>query len=151
MKIAKAILAGLAASALMPAFDGFAVKFESLPEAVQQTARANMGNAFPVSITSAKSERGYDYQINTRRDGKYHDIVIDGEGKLVAVKDETDLASVPPPAKAAIEKQAAASKIVSLEKVTEGSQVSYAAVVKDDAQGKFVQVRVAPDGTLSGK
>jgi hypothetical protein len=66
----------------------------------------------------------------------------------VAVKDETDLVSLPAAAKAAIEKQTAASKIVTLEKVTEGGQVSYGAVVKDDAQGRFVQVRVGADGAV---
>jgi hypothetical protein len=150
MTIARVLLAGLAASALAPAFDGdsFAAKFEALPQAVQETARAHMENALPVSISSAKGEQGWDYQVNTRLNGKYHDLVIDGTGKLVAVKDETDLASLPAAAKAAIEKQATASKIVTLEKVTEGGEVSYGAVVKDDAQGTFVRVRVGADGTV---
>jgi hypothetical protein len=153
MTSARLFLAGLAAAALMPAFDGnsFAAKFEALPQAVQETARAHMDNGFPVSITSAKGERGWDYQVNTRLNGKYHDLVIDEKGKLVAVKDETDLASIPAPAKAAIEKQATASKIVTLERVTESGQVSYGAVVKDDAQGTFVQIRVAADGSLKSK
>jgi hypothetical protein len=153
MTIARIFLAGFAASALMPAYDGnsFAAKFEALPQAVQATARAHMENAFPVSITSDKGEQGWDYQVNTRLNGKYHDLVINEEGKLVAVKDETDFASLPAAAKAAIEKQAAASKIMTLEKVTEGGQVSYGAVVKDDAHGTYVQVRVAADGTIKSK
>jgi hypothetical protein len=153
MTTARVFLAGLAASALTLAYDGntFAAKFEGLPQAVQETARAHMENAFPVSITTAKGEQGWDYQVNTRLNGKYHDLVIDEKGKLVAVKDETDLASIPAAAKAAIEKQSAASKIMTLEKVTEGGQVSYGAVMKDDAQGTYVQVRVAADGTLKSK
>jgi hypothetical protein len=110
-----------------------------------------MQNAFPVSISSAKGEQGWDYQINTRLNGKYHDLVIDEKGKLVAVKDETDLATLPAAAKAAIEKQAAASTILTLEKVTEGGQISYGAVIKDDARGASVQVRVAADGTLKSQ
>ncbi len=150
MTVRRAFLAGLAGSALAFAYDGntFAAKFEALPAAVQETAKAHMDNGFPVSITAAKKEQGWDYQINTRLNGKYHDLVIDEKGKLVAVKDETDLAAIPAPAKAAIEKQAAASKIMTLEKVTEGGQVSYGALVKDDAQGTVVQVRVAADGTF---
>jgi hypothetical protein len=148
MRIARVILAGLAASVLTPAFDGFSVNFEGLPKPVQETAKAHMDNAFPVSITSAKSEQGWDYQINTRLNGKYHDLVIDDKGKLVAVKDETDLASIPAAAKAALEKQASASKIMTLEKVTEGTQVSYGAVMKDEAQGTVFQVRVGADGTV---
>jgi len=153
MKMARVFLAGLAASALALAFDGdsFTAKFEALPQAVRETAKAHMENAFPVSIASAKGEQGWDYQINTRVDGKYHDLVIDEKGKLVAVKDEADLGSLPAGAKATIEKQAAASKIVTLEKVTEDGQVSYHAIIRDDAQGTNVQVRVADDGTVRSK
>jgi hypothetical protein len=153
MTISRVFLAGLAASALTLAYDGnsFAAKFDALPPAVQETARAHMDNGFPVSITSAKGEQGWDYQVNTRLNGKYHDLIIDEKGKLVAVKDETDLASIPAAAQAAIAKQSAASKIVTLEKVTEGGQVSYGAVVKDDAQATYVQVRVGADGSLKSK
>jgi hypothetical protein len=148
--IARVFLAALTASVLTLAFDGdsFTSKFENLPQAVRETAKAHMENSFPVSISTAKAEQGWNYQVNTRLNGKYHDLVIDDKGKLVAVKDETDLASLPAPAKAAIEKQAAASRIMTLEKVTEGDQISYGAVVKDDAQGTILQVRVAADGTL---
>ena len=153
MTIAKTLLALLAASARMPAFsgDGFAEKFEALPQAVRETAKANMQNAFPVSVGTAKGADGFDYQINTRLNGKYHDLVIDKAGKLVAVKDETDLASLPAPAKASLEKAAAAAKIMTLEKVTEGGLVSYGALMKDNAQGTFVQVRVAADGAVKSK
>jgi hypothetical protein len=151
--IARLFLAALAVSALAPAYDGdsFAAKFEALPGPVKETARAHMGNALPVSIGSAKTERGWDYQVNTRLDGKYHDLVIDEKGKLVAVKDETDLASLPAAVKAAFEKQAEAAKIMTLEKVTEGEQITYGAVMKDDAQGTFVQVRVGADGSVKSK
>jgi hypothetical protein len=153
MTIAKAFLTALAASALALAYDGdsFAAKFEALPQTVRETAKAHMENAFPVSIGTAKGEKGWDYQVNTRVNGKYHDLVIDESGKLVAVKDETDLASLPAGAKAAIEKQATAAKIVTLEKVTEGGQVSYGAVMKDDAQGNFLQFRFAADGSVKSK
>ncbi len=153
MTIAKALLAILAVSGSAAAYDGdsFAAKFEALPQAVRETAKAHMDNAFPVSITSARGEQGWDYQVNTRVNGKYHDIVIDDKGKLVAVKDETDLASLPAPAQAAIQRQAPAAKIITLEKVTEGGQVSYGAVLKDEAQGAFLQLRVSADGAVSAK
>jgi len=153
MTISKAILACVAASAMALGFDGdtFAAKFESLPKVVKETAKAHMGNAFPMSIGSAQSEQGWNYQINTKLDGKYHNLVIDESGKLVAVKDETDYASVPAAAKATIEKQGANLKIMKVEKVTEGDQVSYGAVIKNEALGTLVQVSVGPDGTLRSK
>jgi hypothetical protein len=153
MMITRIFLAGLAASALALAYSGdsFVAKFEAMPQAVQQTAAANMENALPVSISSAKGEQGWEYQVNTRLNGEYHNLVIDEKGKLLAVKDGTDLASIPAAVKAAIEKEAAGSKIVTLEKVTEGGLVSYGAVMKDESQGKYVRVRVAADGTLKSK
>jgi hypothetical protein len=148
--ITRIFLAGLAASALAMAYSGdsFAAKFEAMPKAVQETAKANMENALPMSISSSQSERGWEYQVNTRLNGEYHNLVIDEKGKLLAVKDGTDLASIPAAVKAAIEKGAAASQIVAVEKVTESGLVSYDAEMKDDAQGKYFHVRVAADGTL---
>ena len=153
MTITKALLASLATSVLALCYngDGFAEKFSALPEAVRATAEAHMDNGLPVSISSAKGEQGWDYQINTRLNGKYHDLVINEKGVLVAVKDETDLASVPVSARSAIENASRGSKILTVEKVTEGGQVSYGALVKDDRQGTAVQVRVAPDGTVQLK
>ncbi|MDE3199195.1 MAG: hypothetical protein KGN84_22790 [Acidobacteriota bacterium] len=153
MNVPKLFLASLAAATLALAFDGdnFSAKFEALPQAVKDTAKANMDNAFPVSIASAQSAQGWNYQVNTRRDGKYHDIVIDEKGKLIAVKDETDLAALPAPAQQAIRKQAAVSKILTLEKVTEGSHISYGAVIRDESSGSFVKLSVAPDGTVQSK
>jgi hypothetical protein len=153
MKTTRTFLAALAASALALAYSGdsFTEKFEAMPKAVQATAVANMEHALPISITSSKGEQGLEYQINTRLNGETHNLVIDEKGKLLAVKDGTDLASIPAAVKAAIEKQAPASNITTLEKVTEGAQVSYSAVMKDDAPGKFVRVRIAGDGTLKSK
>jgi flavin-binding protein dodecin len=154
LMITKILLAGLAASTLAMAYSGdsFAAKFEAMPHAAQETAAANMENALPMSITSTKGEHGMEYQVNTRLNGETHNLVIDEKGKLLAVKDGTDLASVPAAVKTAIEKESSSLQIVTLEKVTEdGGLVSYGAVMKDDADGKFVHVRVATDGTLKSK
>jgi hypothetical protein len=154
MMITRMFLAGLAASALAMAYSGdnFAAKFEAMPKAVQETATANMKDALPLSISSIQGKQGWEYQVNTRLNSQYHNLVIDEKGKLLAVKDETDIGSVPAAVKAGIEKGAPASTIVGLEKVTEEGVVSYNAEMKDEAQGKYFHVRVAADGTLkSGK
>ena len=153
MTITRTLLAGLIASALAMPYSGdsFAAKFEAMPRAVQDTAAANMERALPISITSVKREQGMEYQINTKLNGEIHNLIIDEKGRLLTVKDGTDLASLPAPVKAAIEKESPASNIVTLEKVTEGTQVSYGAVMKDDVPGKFVRVRLTADGTLKSK
>lgn len=149
MRIAGVLLAGLAVASGILAFngDGFAEKFAALPQAVRDTAEAHMDNAFPLSITSAKGEHGWDYQINTRLNGMYHDLIINNQGGLVAVRDQVELSTLPEAARAAIERAAPASNILSVEKVTEGQNVSYGALTRD-ADGKPVQVRVAADGTV---
>ena len=153
MTITKIFLAALAASALALAYSGdsFSSKFEAMPAAVQETAAANMQNALPMSITSTKTEHGMEFQVNTRLNGETHNLLIDEKGKLLAVKDGTDLASLPAAVKEAIAKEADASKILTLEKVTEGELVSYGAVMKDNGQGKFLHVRLGADGTLKAK
>jgi hypothetical protein len=153
MTTTRIFLAALAASVLVLAYSGdsFATKFEAMPKAVQETAAANMERALPISISSAKGEHGVQYQIDTRLNGETHNLTIDEKGKLMAVKDGTDLASLPAAVKAAIEKQSPAANVVTLEKVTEGAEVSYGAVMKDDIPGKFTRVSIAADGTLKSK
>ena len=149
MTIGKVFLAGLAAAVLIPAFDGdgFAEKFQKLPKAVQETANAHMGEAIPMKVASSQHGEGWDYQINTRLNGKMHNLVIDEKGALLAVKDEMDATSLPAAAISGLERQAGTAKIVRVEKVTEGAVVSYGAITKDEARGTVSEIRVAADGT----
>jgi hypothetical protein len=153
MSIIRIVVAGLAASALALAYSGdsFAAKFEAMPKAAQETAMANMQDALPVSISAKKTGEGWEYQVYTKLNGEDHKLIIDDKGKLLAVKDGTDIASVPGAVKAAIEKESDPSKITALEKVTEGAMVTYSAVVPDAAPGKYVKVRVGADGTVKSK
>ena len=153
MTIGKAFLAGLAAAVLITAFDGdgFAEKFQKLPKAVRETANAHMGEAIPVKVASSQHGEGWDYQINTRLNGKMHNLVIDEKGALLAVKDEMDAASLPAAAMSGLEKLAGPAKIVRVEKVTEGAQVSYGAITKDEARGTASEIRVGLDGTVKAK
>ncbi len=153
MMTAKILLATFVVSAFALAYSGdsFTEKFEAMPKAVQATAVANMEHALPISIASTKGEQGLQYQINTRLNGETHNLVIDEKGKLLSVKDGTDLESIPGAVKVAIEKQTPATNLMSVERVTEGTQVSYGAVMKDEAPGKFVRVSIAADGTLKSR
>ena len=148
MTIGRICLAGLTAAALAMAFDGdgFAEKFQKLPKAVQATANAHMGEAIPVGVASSQHGEGWDYQINTRLNGRRHNLVIDEKGRLLAVKDEMDAAALPAAAISGLKEQAGSAKIVRVEKVTEGAAVSYGAITKDDAQGTVLEIRVGADG-----
>ena len=86
MTLGKVFLAGLAAAVLILASDGdgFAEKFQKLSKAVQETANAHMGEAIPAKAASSQHGEGWDYQINTRLNGKMHNLVIDEKGAQVS-------------------------------------------------------------------
>ena len=153
MTITKLCAAIFAAAALALAYSGssFSEKFESMPKAAQETAMANMQGALPMSISTVQVEQGWEYHVNTRLNGEEHNLVVDDKGKLLAVKDETNLASVPAAVKIAIAREGAALKVVTLEKVTEAGLVSYGAVIQEDSPGKYMRIRLAADGTLKSK
>jgi hypothetical protein len=65
---------------------------------------------------------------------------------VLSVEEETDLESIPAPAKAALQKRAAGGAITKVEKLTAGAMVSYEASIKNKS-GKMVEVGVNPDGT----
>ena len=78
--------------------------------------------------------------------GKHRDLDIDAQGAVTEIEDETALDSLPPAAKAAIQKKAAGGKIGLVETVTRSTAISYEAGYTDK-NGKKHEVRVSLDGT----
>jgi uncharacterized membrane protein YkoI len=64
----------------------------------------------------------------------------------VSVEEETTLASIPAPARAAIQKAAGKGKVLTIETVTEGGNVWYEAQLRTG--GKKSEVKVDAAGTL---
>ncbi len=77
--------------------------------------------------------------------GLTRDLLFDANGKVVSVEEETTLDKIPAAAKAAIEKKAAGGKITRVETLTQGSVVSYEAVVNKN--GKNAEIGVNADGS----
>ena len=73
-------------------------------------------------------------------------MLIDPSGMVVEVEDEVALDSVPPAARAALDKHAGKGKVLSVESVTKDhSVVAYEAKIKTTG-GKTTEVRVTPEG-----
>lgn len=122
------------------------VKMESLPAAVQAAIKSQLKDATILGITSEKENGKTTYEVETKLAGKGRDVTFDQKGAVVETEDEVDINSIPAAAKAALQKRASTGTITKVEKITEGSAVSYEAEIKTKA-GKSVEAGVNADGT----
>uniref|UniRef100_Q025C3 PepSY domain-containing protein n=1 Tax=Solibacter usitatus (strain Ellin6076) TaxID=234267 RepID=Q025C3_SOLUE len=131
-------LAGIAAAS--------GLQLKDLPAAVQKTVQEQTKGAGIKSI-SKETEKGVtQYEIETIVNGKHRDFNVDTKGGLVVVEEETSIDSIPPAAKAAIEKKVTGGKLGVVETVTRGSTTFYEASFTTNT-GKKRAILVKPDGT----
>jgi uncharacterized membrane protein YkoI len=86
------------------------------------------------------------YEAEFTVDGHSKDITFDANGQVVSVEEETTLASIPAPAREAIQKAAGKGKVLLIETVTEGGNVSYEAQLRTG--GKKSEIKVDAAGAL---
>jgi hypothetical protein len=123
-----------------------AVKMKDLPPAVQKTVTEQTKGA-RIKGMSKEVEKGKTmYEVEIMVNGKSRDLLIDASGSLVSVEEPVAIDSIPPAAKAAIEKLAAGGKIKGVESVTKGQTVTYEAVIVKGV--KKSEVMVAADGSI---
>ncbi len=122
------------------------LKLEDLPPAVQKTAQDQLKGA-KLSGISTETEGGKTlYEVEMDRNGKSRDVLIDKTGKVAETEDEVDLASIPAPAKSAIEKKAGKDKIVKVVSLTKSAGIeAYEAQIKKGS--KTSEYAVKPDGS----
>src|SRR5260370_29663206 len=121
------------------------IKMQDTPKAVQDAVKEQTKGATIVGVAKEVEKGKTMYEIETKVDGLSRDLLFDANGKLVSIEEETTLDKIPAAAKAAIEKKAGAGKITKVETVTQGSVVSYEAVVNKN--GKNTEVAVNADGS----
>jgi uncharacterized membrane protein YkoI len=138
------LIAAIAATALEAAETK--TTFESLPPTVQTAARKQIGNAAIVGASVEKEKGKTMYEVETKVDGRGRDLLFNSEGALVEAEEETDLASIPGPARDALRKRAGGGNIRKVEKVTAGKTVTYEAVIRT-AAGRNVEIAVNADGS----
>ncbi len=122
------------------------VKLEDLPSAVQNTVKEQT-KAGTLAGLAKEVEKGKTmYEVETKVNGKTRDLMLNETGEIMSIEEEVDLDSIPAPAKAAIQKRAAGGSVEKVEKLTEGSKVSYEAALKSKT-GKKLEAAVNADGS----
>ena len=122
------------------------IKMKDLPPAVRKTVE-DLGKTSTIVGLAKEVEDGKTmYEAETKVNGKTRDLTIDAEGKIVMSEDEVAIDSIPAPARAAIEKEAAGGKITLVEKVTKGADVKYEAAITPKS-GKKKEVSFGADGS----
>ncbi len=122
------------------------IKLEDLPPAVRRTVQAQTKNVTTVGLSKEVENGKTMYEVETKVNGKSRDLLLDETGAVVEVEEEADIATIPAPARAAIEKGAAGGIIGKVEAVTHGSTVSYEAAIATKA-GRNFEVSVNGDGS----
>lgn len=122
------------------------VKMKDLPPAVQKTVQIETKAAKLIGLSEGVEGGKTMYEVETKVNGKSRDLIVDGAGAVVEVEQQVELASVPAPVRATIERAAAGAKIVKVESVTKAGAVSYEATINKG--GKKSEVAIAGDGTV---
>ena len=138
------LLTVMAISGLATAAKSLQVK--DLPAAVQKTVQDTLKGGEIKNITKEVEKGVTQFEVESMLNGKHRDFNVDAKGKLIVVEEEVDLASIPAPAKATIEKKAAGGKLGMVESVTKDGVVIYEAAFTTKA-GKKGSVLVKADGT----
>jgi len=138
MKTCLALTLTLAAAAIAAETK---VQMKDLPAAVQTAVQAQTAGA-QIKGISKETEKGKTiYEAETMLNGKSRDISFDVTGSVIEIEEQTALDSIPPAAKAAIEKKAMGGQIKTVETVTKGSTIVYEASYTKGGRSHEFQVR----------
>ena len=122
------------------------VKMSDLPAAVQQAVKEHSKDAKLRGLATEMDKGKKVYEAELTVAGHTKDITFDADGKVVSVEEETTLANIPAPARAAIESAAGKGKVLEVETVTEDGKTFYEAQIRTG--GKKSEVKVDAAGAL---
>jgi uncharacterized membrane protein YkoI len=142
-----AMAIGVLVSALVLAQDSERkVKMQDLPAAVQKAVKAYGADAKIRGLATEMDKGKMVYEAELTVGGHSKDVTFDADGQVLSVEEETTLANIPAPARAAIESAAGKGKVTEVETVTEGGKTFYEAQVKTG--GKKSEIKVDATGAL---
>ena len=121
------------------------VRMQDLPEAVQRTVKEQTKSAKLRGLAKEVEKGQTFYEAETLVNGKTRDVLIDAKGNVVEIEEATALADLPEPAQKAFKAAAGRGKIITVERLTKGSVVSYEATI--NKAGKKSEVAVNADGS----
>jgi hypothetical protein len=124
-----------------------ALTLKDLPPAVQKTVQEQAKGAEIKNISKETEDGKTHYEIETMLNGKHRDLEIDTKGVLTEVEEETDVATVPAAARAAISKKAMGGRVVMVETVSSGGAIVAYEAEYIDKNGRKKEARFKSDGT----
>ena len=124
------------------------VRLADLPAPVRKTVMQQKGDAGILRLEKFAQEGNQIYELELRGRGAGKTVLIDATGKVLEVKQPIKLSEVSPAAKAIIESSVGPGTIRTLQSVKIGSGIIAAYEVKFTRDGKQLQLRIGPDGSL---
>jgi hypothetical protein len=127
--------------------EGGKLQLKNLPQAVQKTVQEQTKGATIAGISSEKEGGQTIYEVETKVNGRFRDMLIDSAGKVTELEEQVDIDSLPPAVQAEVRKSLGQAKVDRFESVTkDGVFAGYEAVVEKG--GKKVEVSMRPDGKV---
>ena len=141
--LAAVLLAGITA---FPACAESRVPCNTLPAAVLSRAKAEAADATIRDCVKDKENGKVTYEVETLKDGKSRDFVLDASGSVIEVEQEVTGGNVPVAVSDAIAKAAQGGKVGKIESVTRGGAISsYETTIT--RYGRRREVAFSPEGT----
>jgi hypothetical protein len=138
-------LLGIAAAAATTAQAESHVSCNTLPTAVRNQVKTEAGDATIHGCVKDKENGKVTYEVETLKDGRSKDIVLDASGSVLEVEQEVAAASLPAPVSDAIAKAAQGGKVGKIESVTRGGEIaSYETTITTKGQRR--EVAFSPEG-----
>ena len=125
---------------------GKKVALQDLPPAVYQTVQGLIAGAEMKGLSQEKENGRTVYEVETVKNGKTRDALIDTTGRILELEESTTLSEVPGPVKTAIEKAAGNGKITKIETITRGHSVRYEAIITK--AGRSSELTFTGDGSI---
>jgi uncharacterized membrane protein YkoI len=142
---ATALLAGIAVAAATTAQAESHVPCNTLPAAVLNQVKTEVGDATIHGCVQDKENGKVTYEVETLKNGRSKDIVLDSSGSVLEVEQEVTGSSVPEAVSDAIAKAAQGGKVGKIESVTRGGTVaSYETTITTKGQQR--EVAFSPEG-----
>ena len=134
-----ALLAMLISSTIAVAQETKVAK-KDLPAPVQKAVDEQVKGAVVLGFTKEVEDGKTEYEAELRVNGHGKDISFDPAGNIVAVEEEVKMQSLPPAARAALQKAAEGGTLRKVESVTEGGKSFFEATIRKGGKSSEVQV-----------
>jgi uncharacterized membrane protein YkoI len=121
------------------------VAMKDLPAPVQQTVKEQSKGAVIRGLAKEIENGQTFYEVELRINGRNKDVLMDPNGKIVAVEEQVMLGSLPAAVKSELLKQAGKGRIILVESVTkDNALVAYEAHV--NTAGRLSEIKIDPNG-----